>query len=169
MHTNSTVESLGLFQLLQFHPVTIRSLIFSFVINIIRFFVIRVYKFFYATKMLTDNQRIYIVENYFTTNSYQQIISLFKCKFPSVLTPNKVSIACMVKKFCKEGTVKNFTHQRHHPILIPTKMSEIRATFSTTPQTMVRKVSTQVKISRSLPHWATRHMKLYLYFNRTKL
>ncbi len=62
--------------------------------------------------MFTDKPRIYIVENYFATKSYQKDISLFEYKFLSDSLPNKLSISCLVKKFYEEGAVKNLPHQR---------------------------------------------------------
>ncbi len=110
--------------------------------------------------MFTGKQRIYNVENYIVTKSYQKTISRSECKFLSVSTLYK-AISHLVKKFCEEGTVKNLTHQRHHHILTPTKMSEIRMKFSTTSQNFDRKVSAQVKTSYSLTHRATKLLKLY--------
>ncbi len=43
------------------------------------------------------------------------------------------------------------------------KMSEIRMKFSMTPQTLVRKMSAQVKTHHSSTHQATKLLKLYPY------
>ncbi len=88
---------------------------------------------------------------------------MFKCKFLSISPTNKTSYLYLVKKFHKEGTVKNVPHQQHNHILISTKMTEIRMNFSMTPQTLVRKVSPQVKTRRLLTHRATKFLKQYLY------
>ncbi len=123
--------------------------------------------------MFTKRQRIYIV-NYFTTKSYQKMISLFKCKFPLIFLfkckfpfvsqPNNASISHLVKKFHEENTVvKNLPHQRLCYILKPTKMSKISMKLSTRPQTLVRKVLAQGKNSHLSTHQATKLLKLYFY------
>ncbi len=66
--------------------------------------------------------------------------------------PSKASVLHSVKKFHKEGTVKNLPYQQCSHIPTPIKMSEIRMKFSTIHRTSVRKVSAQVKTSHSLIH-----------------
>ncbi len=85
---------------------------------------------------------------------------MFECKLPSVSQPNKALISHLVKKFCKEGTVKNLPHQWRRHIFTPTKMSEIKMKVFMTLQTSIRKVSAEMKTSHLSTQWATKLLKL---------
>ena len=53
---------------------------------------------------LTLQQRVFVVENFFTTKSYVEVQRLFQIEFPNRLPPTTMTIHRNVIKYCQHAT-----------------------------------------------------------------
>ncbi len=111
----------------------------------------------------TCKQRIYLLERYLAMKSYGDMIAAFTAEYEDAQVPNKSSISQLVKTFCETGSMMNAPKNQTCTVLTPEKVEEIRAAFSNTPHSSIRKVARRTGTSIKSTHHATRQLKLYLY------
>ena len=78
-------------------------------------------------------ERVFIVEHYFASKSFQATQNAFVNAYPDIPPPNKASIHHLVKKFRSTGSVLNAKREKPRTVLTPEKLNEINAMFETSP------------------------------------
>ncbi len=113
--------------------------------------------------MLTKNQRIFLLEQYFHSYSYARCRLEFMRKFPGQDVPNKSSISRLVSKFRATGSVLNKERNRRRHVLTPEKIDAIKELLTQYPSTSHRKAAAALNTTPSTVYSATKLLKLHPY------
>ncbi|CAG2053760.1 unnamed protein product [Timema podura] len=76
-------------------------------------------KFGQSTMSLVHDQRVALLEAYFTEKSYQRVIQLFQVKFPNAPLPGKTTVYDLVQGFRDRGCVKDRFRSGRPSVLTP--------------------------------------------------
>jgi transposase len=55
--------------------------------------------------VFSQDQRVFILEHYFSTRSYAEYQNAFRNSFPDSVVPNKSTIQLLVDRFCETGSI----------------------------------------------------------------
>ena len=115
--------------------------------------------------MHSIEERIFLVENYFSTRSYLKCQSAFREKYPHSTVPNKSTISRVVRNFRETGSVYDKTRCRKSTVLTQQKLAEVQGILKETPQTSLSKLQKQCSLSYGSANRATKilHMHSYKY------
>ncbi len=75
--------------------------------------------------VLTVQERIFVIEQYFTHKSYKNVSEMFHMKFLSKDVPNKSTMSRIIAKFCQHGTVCNLPHDIEKTVLTPCVLATV--------------------------------------------
>jgi transposase len=120
-----------------------------------------------------QNQRVFILEHYFSTRSYAECQNAFRNYFPDSVVPNKSTVQRLVERFRETGSIGEKRRSDLPSVLSNYSLEDIRARLFQSPRKSLRKLSqetgTLIKLGLQtvlLPHglrdfWIT----LYLPFH----
>ncbi len=94
-----------------------------------------------APYRLTLEQRAFILEHYFRTNSYQSVINEFKKAFPRREPPNKSTIKRIVDRFREHYTVADVPRSGRPSALSAADRKQIQDRVIEEPGTFARRIS----------------------------
>ena len=113
--------------------------------------------------MLTQEQRVALLEAYFAVTSYKRCVELFHEKFPDVPIPGKTTVYDIVKRFRETGSVNERSRSRQPDVLTPEFTERVQQSLLRSPGKSLRRLSQQLGASYSTCHRATKRLRLRPY------
>ncbi|KAJ4452047.1 hypothetical protein ANN_03563 [Periplaneta americana] len=77
----------------------------------------------------SQEQRVFIVEHYFSSRSYARVVDEFRRNYPDVTVPNNSTITRLIARFSECESVADKKRTGRPAILTPAKLAETRADF----------------------------------------
>jgi transposase len=109
-------------------------------------------------------ERIYIVETYMATKSYEEVKNKLRLYSPHSAIPANSTIKRLVDKFRVCGSISNKKHQRQRTVLTDEKVLEIQGDIIDNPNVSTRRLAQQVNVSHKTVYRAVRqYLKLFPY------
>lgn len=84
--------------------------------------------------VFSQDERVFIVESYFSTQSLVAVQDLFRRKYRNKPAPNKTSVLRLVAKFRQTGSVNNKEHNRSVTVLNTETLAEIKHRLRSSPK-----------------------------------
>jgi transposase len=110
--------------------------------------------------IFSQDQRVFILEHYFSTRSYAECQNAFRNSFPDSVLPNKSTVQRLVERFCETGSNGEKRRSGRPSVLSNDRLKDIRARLLQSPRKSLRKLSqetgTLMKLGPLivlLPHW----------------
>jgi hypothetical protein len=113
--------------------------------------------------VFSQDQRVFIVEHYFSTQSYAECHNVFRNSFPDYVVPNKSTVQCLVKRFPETGSTGKKCHSGHRCVLSNDSLEDIRAHLRQSPRKSLRKLSQQTGMTYGSIQRAAKRLKLHPY------
>jgi transposase len=113
--------------------------------------------------VFSQDQRIFILEHYFSTRSYAECQNAFRNSFPDSVVPNKSSIQRLVERFRESGSIGEKRRSGRPSVLSNDSLEDIRARLLQAPRTLLKKLSQQTGMTYGSVQRATKSLKLHPY------
>jgi transposase len=110
--------------------------------------------------VFSQDQRVFILEYYFSTRSYAECQNAFRNSFPDSAVPNKSTIQRLVERFRETGSTGQKRHSGHPSVLSNDILEDIMACLLQSPRKSLRKLSQQTGMTYGSIQRATKHLKL---------
>ena len=109
----------------------------------------------------SQEQRVFIVEHYFSSLSYARVVNEFCEKYPGDKVPNNSTITRLIALFRETGSVADKKKTGRPKILTDAKLGEVRDAIQRSPSKSLRRLSAQSQISYGSAQEAMKklHMK----------
>lgn len=111
----------------------------------------------------SQEQRVFLLEQYFTSHSYEFAIDQFRVTYPDVSVPNKSTLTRLIRRFRETGSVADKKRSGRPVVLTDAKLSEVRNAMQQSPSKSLRRLSTQSQISLGSAHKAMKKLKFRAY------
>jgi hypothetical protein len=106
-----------------------------------------------------QEQRVFILEHYFSTRSRAECQDAFRNSFPDSLVLDKSTVQCLVERF-RAGSIGEKCHSGHPSVLSNDSLEIIRARLLQSPRKSLRKPSQQTGMTYGSIQRATKRLKL---------
>jgi transposase len=107
-----------------------------------------------------QDQRVFILEHYFSTRSYAECQNAFRNSFPDSLVLDKSTVQCLVERFRETGSIGEKCHSGHPSVLSNDSLEVIRARLLQSPRKSLRKPSQQIGMTYGFIQSAIKSLKL---------
>jgi hypothetical protein len=104
--------------------------------------------------IFSQDQRVFILEHYFSTRSYAECQNAFRNYFPDTLVPNKSTIQRLVERFRETGRIGEKRRSGRHSVLSNDSLEDIRS---------LRKLFQQTGMTYGSVQMATKRLNLHPY------
>lgn len=111
----------------------------------------------------SQEQRVFIVEQYFASRSYACVIDEFRVKYPNVGVPNKSTITRLIAHFRETGSVSDKKKTGRPTILTDAKLAEESNVMLRSPSKSLRRLSAHSQISYGSAQKAMKKLKFRVY------
>jgi hypothetical protein len=91
----------------------------------------------------SQDQRVFILEHYFSTRSYAECQNAFRNSFPDSVGPNKSTIQRLVELFLETGSIGEKRRSVRPSVLSNDSLGDIRARLLQSKRESIRKLSEQ--------------------------
>jgi hypothetical protein len=81
----------------------------------------------------SQDQRVFILEHYFSSRSYAECQNAFRNSFPDSVVPNKSTIQRLVERFCETRSIGEKHCSGHPSVLSNDSLEDIRARLPQSP------------------------------------
>jgi len=81
----------------------------------------------------SQEQRVFIVERYFTSHSYACVVDKFRVKYLDVSVPNNSTITRLIARFHESGTFSDKKRTGRPTVLTDDKSAEVRNVMLRSP------------------------------------
>lgn len=115
----------------------------------------------------SQEQRVFIVERYFTSRSYVRVVNEFRDKYPDAVVPNNSTITRLIARFRECGSVADRKRTGRPAILTDAKLEEVRDVMLQSPSKSLRRLSTHSQISYGSAQKAMKKLHLRAYHVRS--
>ncbi len=116
--------------------------------------------------VFTIKERIFTVQEYFTTKSLECVREQFSDEFPKKSAPDMKSILHLVEKFKKHGTVWNLPHERTKTVLTPQTSAPLEEKLMVNSDPLTESLCHEAREDQ-LPYGTSHHrivvLNLHLY------
>jgi hypothetical protein len=92
-----------------------------------------------------QDQRVFILEHYFSTLSYAECHNAFRNSFPDSAVPNKSTIQRLMERFCETRSIGEKRRSGCPSVLSNDSLEDIRACLLPSPRKSSRKLSQQLE------------------------
>jgi hypothetical protein len=82
---------------------------------------------FVTRRFFSQDQRVFILEQYFSTRTYAECQNAFRNSFPDSVLPNKSTIQCLLECFRETGSTGEKRCSGHLSVLSNDSLEDIRA------------------------------------------
>lgn len=110
----------------------------------------------------SQDQRVWLVENYFVTQNASHTSRLFGQHF-NLPHPSPQTVLSLVEKFRTTGSVQNLPRTRNPSVLTPACVDDIQEIFTDHPNTSIRQAAAVLNISIGSVHNALKSLGLHPY------
>jgi transposase len=107
--------------------------------------------------VFSQDQRVFILEHYFSTRSYAECQNAFRNSFPDSVVPNKSTIQRLVERFRETGSIGE-KHRSNSPSVLSN--DSLEDTLLQSPRKSLRKLSQQTGMTYGSVQRATKRLKL---------
>jgi hypothetical protein len=111
----------------------------------------------------SQDQRVFIIEHYFSTRSYAECGNAFINSFRDSVVPNKSTIQRLVERFRETGSIGEKRRSGRPSVLSNNSSEDIRARLLQYPRKLLRKLSRQTGMTYGSVQRATKLLKLHPY------
>jgi transposase len=113
--------------------------------------------------VFSQDQRVLILEHYFSTRSYAECQNAFRNSFPDSVVPNKSTIQRLVERFHETGCIGEKRRSGRPSVLSNGSLEDIRARLLQSPRKSLRKLSQQTGMTCRSAQRATKRLRLHPY------
>jgi transposase len=113
--------------------------------------------------IFSQDQRVFILEHYFSTRSYAECQNAFRNSFPDSVVPNTSTIQRLVERFRETGSIGEKRRSGRPSVLSNDSLVDIRARLLQSPRKSLRKLSKQTGLTYGSVQRATKCLKLHPY------
>jgi transposase len=113
--------------------------------------------------VFSQDQRVFILEHYFSTRSYAECQNAFRNSFPDSVMPNKSTIQRLVERFRETGSIGDKLRSGHSSVLSNDSLEDIKARLLQPRIKSLRKLSQQTVVTYGSVQRATKRFKLHPY------
>jgi transposase len=113
--------------------------------------------------VFSQDQRVFVLEHYFSTRSYAEYQNAFRNSFPDSVVPNKSTIQCLVGRFRETGSIGEKRRSGRPSVLSNGSLEDIRVRLLHSPRKSLRKLSQQIGMTYGSIQRATKRLKLHPY------
>jgi transposase len=110
-----------------------------------------------------QDQRVFILEHYFSSRSYEECQNAFRNSFPDSVVPNKSTIQRLVKRFRETVSIGEKRRSGRPSVLSNDSLEDIRTHLLQSPRKSLRKLSQQTGMTYGSLQRATKRLKLHPY------
>jgi transposase len=132
-------------------------------LDTILYTVSRVRTLFVTRRFYSQDQRVFILEHYFSTRSYAECQNAFRNSFPDSVVPNKSTIKRLVERFRETGSSCEKRRSGRPSVLSNDSLEDIRARLLESPRKSLRKLSQQTGMTYGSVQMTTKRLKLHPY------
>jgi transposase len=132
-------------------------------LDFILYILSRVRTLFVTRWFFSQDQRVFILEHYFSTRSYAECQNAFRNSFPDSVVPNKSTIQRLVERFREAGSTGKKRRSGRPSVLSNNSSEDIRTRLLQSPRKSLRKLSQQTAMTCGYVQRATKRLKLYPY------
>lgn len=115
----------------------------------------------------SQEERVFIVEQYLSTRSYVHVVNEFRKKYPDAAVPNNSTITRLIARFRECGSVADRKRTGRPAILTDAKLDEVRNAMLRSPSKSLRRLSSHSQISYGSAQKAMKKLKLRAYHVRS--
>jgi hypothetical protein len=109
-----------------------------------------------------QDQHVFILEHYFSTQSFAECQNAFRNSFPDSVVPNESTIQCL-ERFRETGRISEKRRSGRPSVLSNDSLEDIRARLLQSPRKSLRKLSQQTGMTYGSIQRATKRLKLHSY------
>jgi hypothetical protein len=95
--------------------------------------------------IFSQDQRVFILEHYFSTWSYAECQNAFRNSFPDSVVPNKSIVQSLVERFRESGSTREKRRFGRSSVLSNGSLEDIRARLLQSPRKSLRKLSQETR------------------------
>jgi hypothetical protein len=110
--------------------------------------------------VFSQDQRVFILEHYFSTRSYAECQNAFRNSFPDSVVPNKSTIQCLIERFCETRGIGEKHCSGRPSVLSNDSLEDIRARLLQSPRKSLRKLSQQTGMTYGSVQRVTKRLNL---------
>jgi hypothetical protein len=110
--------------------------------------------------IFSQDQRVFILEHYFSTRSCAECQNAFRNSFPDSVVPNKSTIQRLVERFLETESIDEKRRSGRRPVLSNDSLEDIRARLLQSPKKSLRKLFQQTGMTCGSVQRATKRLKL---------
>jgi transposase len=89
--------------------------------------------------VFSQDQRVFILEHYFSTRSYAECQNAFRNSFPDSAVPNKSTIQRLVERFRETGSIGEKRRSGRPSVVSNDNLEDIRVRLLQSPRKSLRK------------------------------
>jgi len=89
----------------------------------------------------SQEQRVFLVKQYFASRSYACVVDEFRVKYLDVAVPNNSTITRLITRFRETGSVSDKKRTGRPTILTDAKLAEVRNVMLRSPSKSLRRLS----------------------------
>jgi hypothetical protein len=106
--------------------------------------------------VFSQDQHVFILEHYFSTQSHAESQNVFRNFFPDSVVPNMSTIQRLVERFHETGSIGEKRHSGHPSVLSNDSLEDIRACLLQSPRKSLRKLAQQTGMTYGSVQRATK-------------
>jgi transposase len=110
-----------------------------------------------------QDQRVFILEHYFSTRSCAECQNAFRNSFPDSVVPNKSTIQRLVERFRETRSTGEKRRSGRPSVVSNDSLEDIRERLLQSPRKSLRKLSQQTGMTYGSVQRATKRLKLHPY------
>jgi transposase len=111
----------------------------------------------------SQDQRVFVLEHYFSSRSYAECQNVFRNSFPDSVVLNKSTIQRLVKRFRETGSIGEKHCSGRPSVLSYDSLEDVRARLLQSPRKSLRKLSQQTGMTYGSIQRTTKLLKLHPY------